>query len=65
MILRIKNVPKQEQFIKELAKRYFSKVFTVANDVEIKGAELKNGLLKISMNQIIPEDKKGTKIEVK
>ena len=26
------------------AKRSFSKVFTIANDVEIKGAELKNGL---------------------
>ena len=57
--------PKAGTIHKGIAKRYFSKVFTVANDVEIKGAELKNGLLKISMNQIIPEDKKGTKIEVK
>ena len=31
-----------------IAKRYFSKAFTIADDVEIEGAELKNGLLKVS-----------------
>ena len=48
-----------------IAKRSFSKVFTVADDVEIKGAELKNGLLKISLEKIVPEGKKPKKIEVK
>ena len=48
-----------------IAKRYFSKAFTIANDVEIEGAELKNGLLKVSLNKIVPEGKKPKKIEVK
>ena len=48
-----------------IAKRYFSKVFTVADDVEIKGAELKNGLLKVSLEKIIPEGKKPKTITVK
>jgi molecular chaperone IbpA len=48
-----------------IAKRYFSKVFTIANDVEIKGAELKNGLLKISLEKIVPEGKKPKIITVK
>jgi molecular chaperone IbpA len=48
-----------------IAKRYFSKVFTVADDVEIKGAELKNGLLKVSLEKIVPEGKKPKKITVK
>jgi|TARA_R100001530_G_C4280579_1_gene145476 molecular chaperone IbpA len=48
-----------------IAKRYFSKVFTVADDVEIKGAELKNGLLKISLKKILPEGKKPKIIEIK
>tara|TARA_Y100000310_G_C20089225_1_gene537455 strand:- start:71 stop:436 length:366 start_codon:yes stop_codon:yes gene_type:complete len=48
-----------------IAKRYFSKVFTVADDVEIKGAELQNGLLKISLKKIVPEGKKPKIIEVK
>ena len=48
-----------------IAKRTFSKVFTIANDVEIKGAELKNGLLKISLEKIVPEGKKPKTITVK
>ena len=48
-----------------IAKRYFSKTFTIADDVEITGAELKNGLLKVSLHQIIPESKKPKQITVK
>ena len=48
-----------------IAKRYFSKVFTIAEDVEIEGAELKNGLLKVSLHQIVPESKKPKQITVK
>ena len=48
-----------------IAKRSFSKTFTIADDVEIEGAELKNGLLKVSLKQIIPEGKKPKQITVK
>ena len=47
-----------------IAKRSFSKVFTIADDVEIKGAELKNGLLKISLEKIVPEGKKPKTIKI-
>ena len=57
--------PKKGTIHKGIAKRYFSKVFTIANDVEIKGAELKNGLLKISLEKIVPEGKKPKTITVK
>ncbi len=50
---------------KGIAKRYFSKAFTIADDVEIKGAELKDGLLKVSLNKILPDAKKPRSIEVK
>jgi molecular chaperone IbpA len=50
---------------KGIAKRYFSKIFTIADDIEIKGAELKDGLLKVSLNKILPEGKKPKSIEVK
>ena len=43
---------------KGISKRYFKKSFTIADDVEIKGAELKDGMLKVSMEKIIPESKK-------
>ena len=48
-----------------ISKRMFSKVFTIANDVEVKGAELKDGLLKVSMERIIPEHKKAKTINIK
>jgi len=48
-----------------ISKRMFSKSFTIANDVEVKGAELKDGLLKVSMERIIPEHKKAKLIDIK
>jgi molecular chaperone IbpA len=33
--------------------------------VEVKGAELKDGLLKVSLERIIPEGKKPRTIEIK
>ena len=71
-LLRIKSVKEtksdqdQDGVIHQgIAKRYFSKVFTIAEVVEIKGAELKNGLLKVSLHQIVPESKKPKTITVK
>ena len=71
-LLRIKSV-KETKSDKEkdgvihqgIAKRYFSKAFTIAADVEIEGAELKNGLLKVSLKKIVPEGKKPKTITVK
>ena len=50
---------------KGISKRYFSKTFTVADDVVVNGAELKDGLLKVSMERIIPEAKKPKTTEIK
>ena len=48
-----------------ISKRMFTRTFTIANDVEVKGAELKNGLLIVSMERIIPEHKKAKTITIK
>ena len=48
-----------------ISKRYFSKAFTIADDVEVKGAELKDGLLRVSLERIIPEGKAPRTIEIK
>ena len=50
---------------KGIAKRYFKKSFSIADNCEIKGAELKDGLLKISLERIIPEAQKSKVIEIK
>ena len=71
-ILTIKSVKETKSDEKKdgvihqgIAKRTFSKVFTVADDVEIRGAQLKNGLLKVSLEKIVPEDKKPKTIAIK
>ena len=48
-----------------IAKRYFKKSFSVADNCEVKGAELKDGLLKVSLERIIPESKKPRIIDIK
>ena len=50
---------------KGIAKRMFTKSFSIADDVEVKGAELKDGLHKVSMERIIPEHKKAKSIDIK
>ena len=50
---------------KGISKRYFKRSFTIADDVEVKGAELKDGLLRVSMEKIIPESKKLKTISIK
>ncbi len=71
-VLTIKSIKEEKEDKEEdgvihkgIAKRYFSKAFTIADDVEVKGAELKDGLLKVSLERIVPESKKPRTIEVK
>ena len=71
-VLTIKSIKEEKSDDKKdgvihkgIAKRYFSKSFTIADDVKIEDAELKDGLLKIYLMKIVPEDKKPKKITVK
>jgi len=49
---------------KGIASRYFERSFAIADDIEIKGAELKDGLLTISLEKIVPEAKKLRTIDI-
>lgn len=55
----------QEIIHRGISKRYFKKSFSISDDVEIRGAELKDGLLRISMEKIIPESRKRKEISIK
>lgn len=50
---------------KGIADRSFTRTFLVNDQIEVKGAEMINGMLRIFLDQIIPEHKKPKKIEVK
>ena len=45
--------------------RRFDRKFTLADDIVVSGATLENGLLRIDLERIIPEEKKPRLIEVK
>ena len=55
----------QEIIHRGISKRYFKKSFSISDDVEIRGAELKDGLLRIYMEKIIPESRKRKEISIK
>ena len=50
---------------KGISQRSFSRSFTIADDVKVNGAQLKDGLLTVSCEKIIPEPKKRKLIPIK
>ena len=55
---------KIEVLHKGIAKRYFERYFTISDDVVVNSAELKNGLLIVSLERVIPEHKKSRVIKI-
>ena len=47
-----------------ISQRSFSRSFTIADDVKVSGAELKDGLLTINCEKIVPEQKKKKLIPI-
>lgn len=52
-------------FYKGIAERAFTRTFTLADSVEIKNAEMVNGILKVWLENFIPEHKKPKKFDIK
>ena len=50
---------------KGISQRHIARSFTIADDVKVNGAQLKDGLLTIACERIIPEHKKRKLIEIK
>jgi molecular chaperone IbpA len=50
---------------KGIADRYFTRKFTLADSVEVRNAELVNGMLKIFLEHVIPDEKKPKKVDIK
>ena len=48
-----------------ISQRSFSRSFTIADDIKVEGAEIKDGLLKINCEKIVPEQKKRKLIPIK
>ena len=50
---------------KGISTRQFERSFTISEDIKVKDAELKNGLLIIELERIIPDEKKSRLIDIK
>ena len=71
--LTIKSVDKKQEVLDKdesvihqgISKRSFTRSFTIADDVIVKGADLKDGLLSVSLEKIIPDEKKPKIFDIK
>ena len=68
--LTIKSIESDEKDDKDtihrgISKRQFTRSFTLADDVVVNGAELKDGMLTIELEKIVPEEKKPKTIKIK
>ena len=71
--LTVRNQPKEKVvnenangvIHKGISTRQFERSFTISEDIKVKDAELKNGLLTIDLERIIPEEKKARLISIK
>jgi len=62
----IKAEEAEDNFLfRGIANRAFSRAFVLNDEVEVKDAELFNGMLKIFLERLIPEQRKPKKIAVK
>ena len=70
--LVVRTIDKKEEFVddveylhKGISNRAFKRMFTIADDVVVNGADLENGMLVIELERIIPEEKKPRLINIK
>ena len=59
-----KEDPSTDYIFKGIAARNFTRTFALNDQIEIKGADMFNGMLQIFLERIIPDHKKPRKIEV-
>ena len=60
-----KSEPDDYSIHRGISYRRFDRKFTLADDIVVTGASLENGLLRIELERVIPEEKKPRLIEVK
>jgi len=67
-LLTVKGEKENEAEVQYLHKgigtRSFTKTLTIADTIEVRGAEFKDGILRIGLENIVPDSKKPRKIEI-
>jgi molecular chaperone IbpA len=58
------NTPEVQYLHRGLASRNFTKVFPLAEHIKVQGAEIKDGILTVKLERIVPEELKPRIIDV-
>ena len=58
------NKAEQQYLHQGIAGRDFERTFSLADNVEVKGASVKNGILTVTLEHIVPESAKPKKIAI-
>ena len=53
-----------EYLHKGISARNFTRTFPLAEHIEVRGATVKNGILAIALEQIVPEESKAKKVQI-
>lgn len=61
----VKSDEKNDYLFKGIADRAFTRKFTLADTIEIKNADMLNGMLRVWLERLIPEHKKPRRIDIK
>ena len=68
-LLTVRSVKENDEndsnIYRGISYRKFNRKFTLADDVEVNDASLENGMLKINLERIVPEEKKPRTITIK
>tara|TARA_B100001939_G_scaffold334843_1_gene336270 strand:- start:2755 stop:3165 length:411 start_codon:yes stop_codon:yes gene_type:complete len=65
LVIEGKLEDKSKDFVhKGLASRAFKRSWTLSDDIVIEGAELKDGILSVSLEKVIPEEDKPVEIKI-
>ena len=66
LVVKGEQEKSEDEFLhKGIAERNFTRTWALADDVNLTGSTLKDGVLTISLVHEIPEEKKPTSIEIK
>ena len=68
-LLTVRSVKENDEndsnIYRGISYRKFNRKFTLADDIVVNDASLENGMLKIDLERIVPEEKKPRKITIK
>mgnify|MGYP001209566062 CR=1 FL=1 len=67
-LLTVRSVKENDEddsnIYRGISYRKFNRKFTLADEIVVKDASLENGMLVISLERVVPEEKKPRKIEI-